>query len=125
MHTRNLTWGGKLKDIPVPHRRKYSDRRRKRLVTVKVHRYVPNPHYFVELIEDDDPIWCQCGIDEDVHWHLARDDHAGKGRNFTHAKFNTSAAAYDWIRRKLKREFLNHRVMWQPGKATWFYREGA
>ena len=86
--------GGYLKDLPLPHRRKFPGEEL-RSVWISVSRYsaVGGCHYYVSIREENNPIWDPrtngernsdfLGTaygDKIVGWHRAWDDEEGNGK---------------------------------------------
>ncbi len=73
------TFGGHLKDIPLPHVRYWPGSFKKKEVRIRIMRYygAGGVHYYASLQEDSNPIWNSA----EGYWQEAWDDLEGKGRD--------------------------------------------
>lgn len=125
--------GGKLSEIPKPHRRLFDDKRRKRKLKISVQVfYGIGRHYHVTVRQEDNPIWNPLtqaqaspswrevqNMDygkEIVGWQLAWDDEDGHGKSVLD-KFDTLTQAKNFIKKAVKR-FPNHKVVWNTDTET-------
>lgn len=114
-------FGGYLKDIPKPHRRLFSDRRRKRAVRVEISRfYGIGVHYYVSLQLENNPVWNR----ETKTWQLAWDDTVGRGTTVT-MRFNTESQAKQWVAEQRSKVVHRNHVFYEGlTEKKWFYKEG-
>lgn len=118
-------FGGYLKDIPLPHKRRFPSKEEKRQVYVSISKfYGIGIHYHVSLREEDNPILDTSK--EKPIWREAWDDEEGKGKHFFD-KFKTDAEMEDFIKKTQKKEFpkKTHRLSFSDTvQKRWFYRDG-
>ena len=106
--------GGTLGEIPEPHKRKFSDKRRKRRVTVSVSVYSGiGHHYWVRLREEENPIWDSSSDD----WRIAFDDKDAHGDSIS-KPFDTSMQARAFVYDEIAKKFPNHKVIWDTNEDT-------
>ena len=124
-----MIFGGYLKEIPKPHKRKFEDKRRKREVTVTITMFFGvGKHYYVGIREEDNPIW-DSTVEEHgpIGWHHAWDDDGKNGERFSE-RFTIKEDAERYIKKKFKKHFpkKTHKLVLDLiGETTqWFYKEG-
>lgn len=105
-------YGGHLADIPLPHRRMFDDRRRKRKVDVSIKRWLS--HYHVSLHAENNPIWNSAT----KRWQHAWDDHECKSVS-DGARFSTLSAANRWIKQTMAKKFPRCVAMHSWSDARW------
>ena len=127
--------GGNLVEIPLPHKRYFDDRRRRRGVSVNIMRFPLNPHYYVSIKEADNPIWNPREENErGGAWQLCWDDKEGRGLRHDQ-KFNTAKLAEGFIRKFLRRKFPRNKYFYTDERdmlyherpsthRKWYPREG-
>lgn len=118
-----MLWGGYLREIPKPHKRKWPESREKRTVNISCSIYSGiGKHYYVSILEEDNPIW---NAKREV-WQKAWDDKKGKGKSFGTRSFDSHRQAMDHIRKILAENFSpeTHWFYENSTGETWFYREG-
>lgn len=98
-------FGGKLADLPKPHRRFYDDKRRKRPVRISVIVYSIGKHYWTTLHEEDNPIWDE----KEQDWRTCWDDAAARGR-IQSKRCNSLVESGRWVRHMKNLVFKNHKL---------------
>ena len=130
--------GGHLKDIPLPHKRKFDDKRRRRKVSVHITTFPgAGVHYHVSLSEEDNPIWNPSkdtwkwmnGSNRIIGWQVAWDDEGARGRHLNSVHSKSLEEAQRWAVETFNREFdPKTHVMIDHGhgyrKPKWYYRDG-
>lgn len=117
-------FGGNLEEIPKPHIRMFSDKRRKRKVSVDFHSWVGagGRHTYANLTEEDNPIWNE----KEYRWQKSWEDPDGKGQYFS-KQCNNYEQAVSWARKIIKKHFPNktHKIVRKYSDNTkWWYKEG-
>ncbi len=117
------THGGYLKDIPKPHRRYFSTKRRKRRVEISCAIWWGHGgnHRNVTIQEEDNPIWNST----EESWQISWDDKDGHGqtleRRFKKTEIDKMNA---WIKRNLEKHFPGHRHIVKKDNNRWMYKDG-
>ena len=127
-----MIMGGKIADIPKPHRRRFDDKRRKREARYSITKYEGiGVHYYAAIDEENNPIW-DSSVSEftgsgPAGWRDAHDDKDGKGRYFS-KQCNTMKQAQRWIDATFKKEFgpKTHKLVHKGSnrKPKWHYKDG-
>lgn len=120
----SLLVGGRLEEIPQPHKRKFDDRRRKRKVYVSFRTWNGiGKHFYWYMKEETNPIWNR----DKRRWQECFDDHGVKGRNLCGHQ-PTLQAAEEEVRQTFKKEFSpkTHRMVnaFTHSSVWWHYRDG-
>ena len=131
----NHTYGGTLKDIPLPHIRKFPHYPYKRRVTASITSWVGigigAKHTYATLEEEDNPIWNSTRERWQDCW--VGEDPEGRGKRIE-AEFidkrgrSAEDQAKDWIRKTFAKEFSSktHRLHYRNciREPKWLYRDG-
>ncbi len=113
----SVTTGGYLKDIPLPHTRKFDSSGKGRTVTASVFNFDVGVHYWGKVSEEDNPIW-NTAIDwytrAQAGWTVAWDDDAGRGRVFE-KRCNSYEGARTYCESILEKHFPGYTIQWKEG----------
>jgi len=119
MSVHTSRFGGNLSDIPLPHRRYFDDKRRKREVRIILQTYFGiGTHYYIDLREEENPVWNPIDKVWQESWH----DKDAKGLTFM-GRFDTKQKAINWAYKMIQKHFPKHRVVGWGQSIKWFYRE--
>jgi len=103
-----------LLDIPKPYKRFYDDKRRKRMVFVRITSWrglsIGAKHFYAEVYEDSNPIEYK-----NKEYYFSEDKKV-KGKSFggimdKETSFNTLDGAIAWTINKILKEFFNHKII--------------
>ena len=96
--------GGHLKDIPKPHKRMFPGKGKRR-VSVEVMQWsiVGGTHYYVKIVEEDNPIWDS----QSQKWRMAWDDGNGNGQEFQSEQLSYLHQIENYIRQTWTDNFLD------------------
>lgn len=115
--------GGHLTEIPMPHKRMFPGRKKRR---VRVHWHswagAGGHHYYVTITEEGNPIY---NVSRHC-WQQAWDDTKYKGI-YLSDKFANTVLARAWVQKMQRENFprKTHILEWESGDTRkWFYREG-
>jgi len=118
------TYGGHLKEIKKPFKRKFDLEKRKKEVQVRIHKYYGSGiHYYISLAEEDNPIVTEKG------YQTCWDDHEARGKR-AGIKVNTPEEVDEAVKDLFKENFSDETHVlfddainkWSYEK--WFYGEG-
>lgn len=110
--------GGLIEDLPLPHFRRFDDKRKRRELRVSVTRFGPDGfgigpdaleggHIYVSLREEDNPILRLCPYlagHTSPCWQICHDDTEGKGR-FLSKRCNSESDAAHYLAVIFTKEF--------------------
>lgn len=114
--------GGKIAEVPEPHKRKWPESDEPRDVHIRGGQYPGYPHFYVRVEEDENPIWDASpnsyGRPDQPHgWRICWDDEEGKGKKFDCApkKWTRRSTVAAWIKDLLLTHFEGERYMIHDG----------
>lgn len=117
------SYGGYLKDIPKPYKRKFPDERKRRVCVLVTQYYGIGIHFYVHIREEENPIWDE----KENCWRIAWDDESEEtgGKRF-HKRLNTSEQVENFIKETWEKEFSEetHVLEFQYDEdKRYFYKE--
>jgi len=121
--------GGYLKDVPLPHKRRWPGEKRQREVHAQIARYVGamGRHYYASIQEERNPIWDTSdafGRPGVAGWVCCWDDEGCKGKQLFTEKFDTHVQAMGWVKRMMTEHFPDHELIVDDYSGEYYQREG-
>lgn len=101
-------YGGYLRDIPLPHERRWPGSTIKRDATLRISNWMV--HWWAEIVEDENPIWDSAQEVWRCCWDDDKSDKSERGgRRIDGGKFSRRLEALHWGLGVLDTEFSDHK----------------
>lgn len=121
--------GGYLKDVPLPHKRRWPGEERQREVRAQVSRYLGGGgrHYYASMEQEQNPIWDTSDAadwgrsGQEMGWICCWDDKGCRGAMLTTRPFDTHIQAMLWFDKMMQERFPDHELIVSDYSGEFYY----